>query len=158
LGFDGTTGIMLAMERGEVDAVAVSLTTLTRGKKDWLEQKRLNILVQVELERSKELPELPTLVELGTSEDDKASLAFYTSTAAVSRSLIGAPGIPADRVKALRAAFTAATRDPELLAEVTKTNSEFEPETGEYLENLAKKVAATPPEIARRTAAALQEK
>jgi tripartite-type tricarboxylate transporter receptor subunit TctC len=158
LGFDGTTGILLAMERREVDAVAVSLTTLRRSKKDWLDQKKLNILAQVELERSKELPDVPTLVELGNSDLDRKALAFYSSTAAVSRSLIGSPGIPAGRVNALREAFMATTRDPDFLAEIKKTQSDFDPAPGEYLENLAKQVVATPPEIAQRTAEALREK
>jgi tripartite-type tricarboxylate transporter receptor subunit TctC len=158
LGFGGTTDIMLAMQRREVDAVAVSLTTLTRGKKDWLDEKKINIMVQVALERSKDLPDVPTLVELGNSDQDKAALTFYTSTAAVSRSLIGAPDIPADRVKALRDAFMATTRDPDFVADVNKMGSEFDPAPGEYLENLAKKVSATPVEIARRTAAALHQK
>ena len=76
----------------------------------------------------------------------------------MSRSLIGTPGIPADRLKALRDAFQATTRDPEFLAEIKKSQSEFDPAPGEYLEDLAKKIAATPPEIVRRTAEALRAK
>jgi tripartite-type tricarboxylate transporter receptor subunit TctC len=104
------------------------------------------------------LPDVPTLVEMGTTPEAKAALAFYTSSAAVSRSLLGSPGIPPDRLKALRDAFQATTRDPEFLAEIKKSQSEFDPAPGEFLDDLAKKVAATPAEIVRRTAEALQTK
>ena len=99
-----------------------------------------------------------TLVEMGTTPDDKAALAFYTSSAAVSRSLLATPGIPAERVKALREAFQATTHDPEFLAEVEKSKSEFDPAPGEYLQELAGKVAATPKLVIERTAAALHAK
>jgi len=157
-GFGGTAEIMLAMERREVDALENSWNSIVRTKRDWLESKKINVLIQAVMERSKTLPDTPTLVEMGTTPEAKAALAFYTSAAEVSRSLIGAPGIPADRLKALRDAFQAVTRDPEFLAEIKKSQSEFDPAPGEYLQDLAKKIAATPPEIVQRTAAALRAK
>jgi tripartite-type tricarboxylate transporter receptor subunit TctC len=157
-GFGGTSEIMLAMERREVDALENSWNSIVRTKQEWLDSKKINVLIQAALERSKELPDVPTLVEMGTTPEAKAALAFYTSSAAVSRSLLGSPGIPPDRLKALRDAFQATTRDPEFLAEIKKSQSEFDPAPGEFLEDLAKKVAATPPEIVRRTAEALQTK
>ena len=101
-GFGGTSEIMLAMERREVDALENSWNSVVRTKREWIENKKINVLIQAVLERSKELPDTPTLVEMGETPEGKAALAFYTSSAAVSRSLIGTPGIPADRLKALR--------------------------------------------------------
>ena len=118
----------------------------------------MNILVQGALERTKELPNVPTVVEMGQNDQDRAALALYTSSAAVSRPLIGTPGIPPDRLKALRAAFMATTRDPQFLADIARTRSEFTPESGEFLQALAEKVAATPPDIVARTVAALHAK
>ena len=157
-GFGGTSEIMLAMERREVDALENSWNSIVRTKREWVEQKKINVLIQAVLERSKELPDTPTLVEMGNTADDKAALAFYTSSAAVSRSLLGPPGMPADRLKALRDAFMATTRDPDFLAEIKKSQSEFDPAPGEYLEELAKKIAATPKTIIDRTSAALRAK
>jgi tripartite-type tricarboxylate transporter receptor subunit TctC len=157
-GFGGTSEIMLAMERREIDALENSWNSVVRTKKDWVETKKINVLIQAVMERSKELPDVPTLVEMGTTPEAKAALAFYTSAAEVSRSLIGTPGIPADRLKALRDAFQAVTKDPEFLADIKKSQSEFDPGPGEYLQDLAKKIAATPPEVVRRTAEALRAK
>jgi tripartite-type tricarboxylate transporter receptor subunit TctC len=157
-GFGGTSEIMLAMERREVDALENSWNSVMRTKQDWIKTKKINVLIQAVMERSKELPDVPTLVELGTTPEAKAALAFYTSAAEVSRSLIGTPGIPTDRLKALREAFMKTTRDPEFLEEIKKSQSEFDPAPGEYLEDLAKRIAATPREIVDRTAAALRAK
>jgi tripartite-type tricarboxylate transporter receptor subunit TctC len=157
-GFGGTAQIMLAMERREVDALENSWNSIVRTKKDWVETKKINVLIQAVMERSKELPDVPTLVELGSTPDAKEALAFYTSAAEVSRSLIGTPGIPADRLKALREAFQAVLKDPDFLADIKKSQSEFDPASGEFLEALAKKIAATPPDIVRRTAEALRAK
>jgi tripartite-type tricarboxylate transporter receptor subunit TctC len=157
-GFGGTAEIMLAMERREIDALENSWTSIVRTKKEWLDGKKINVLIQAQLERSKELPDTPTLVELGNTPEDKAALAFYTSSAAVSRSMIGAPGIPADRLKVLRDAFMAVTRDPQFLTDVKQSQAEFDPAPGEYLEELAKKIAATPKAVIERTAAALRAK
>jgi tripartite-type tricarboxylate transporter receptor subunit TctC len=157
-GFGGTSEIMLAMERREVDALENSWNSIVRTKKEWVDTKKINVLIQAVMQRSRELPDTPTLVEMGETPEARAALAFYTSAAEVSRSLLGAPGIPADRLKALREAFQAVTRDPEFLAEIKKSQSEFDPAPGEYLEDLAKKIAATPPEIVRRTADALRAK
>jgi len=157
-GFRGSADMMLGLERGEVDALEIAWSSVVRTKKEWLEAKKVHALVQAVLERNKQLPDVPTLVELGTSPDGKAALAFYTSAAAVSRALIGTPDIPADRLKALRDAFQASTHDPDLLADIKKSESEFDPAPGEFLQDLAKKVAATPADVVQRTAAALRAK
>ena len=155
-GFGGTSEMMLALERREVDAVSNSWSTVLRTKKTLVDNKTINVLVQAALTRSAALPDVPTLVELGNTPDDRAALAFYTSSAAVSRPLLGTPGIPADRLKALREAFQATIGDAEFLAEINRTQAEFDPAPGEYLQDLAKKMAATPPEVVQRTAAALR--
>jgi tripartite-type tricarboxylate transporter receptor subunit TctC len=157
-GFGGTSEIMLAMERGEVDALENSWNSVIRTRKEWVDSKKINVLIQAVLERSKELPDTPTLVEMGNTAEDKAALAFYTSGAAVSRSLLGTPGMPADRLRALRDAFQATTRDPDFLTEIAKSQSEFDPAPGEYLQDLANKIAATPADVVQRTAAALRAK
>jgi tripartite-type tricarboxylate transporter receptor subunit TctC len=154
--YNGSSEIMLALERREVDALENSWNSVVRTRKEWVEQKKINVLIQAALERSKELPDTPTLVEMGETPEAKAALSFYTSSAAVSRSLLGPPSIPANRLTTLRDAFQATSRDHEFLTEIEKSQSEFDPAPGEYLQDLAKKVAATPAAIVARTAAALR--
>jgi tripartite-type tricarboxylate transporter receptor subunit TctC len=157
-GYPGASNAMMALENGEIDAVQVSWNTIVRTKQDWVQNHRINVLVQATPERSSELPDVPTLVELGNTPDDRKALAFYTSAAAVGRAMIATPGIPADRVKALRDAFNATQKDPDFLAEIEKSQSELNPASGEYLQQLTQTVVATPPDIVRRTSAALHSR
>jgi len=150
-GYKGVADIMLAMDRGEVDAVENSMAHIVRHRSEDLKSGKIWILVQAALERSPTLPDVPTLIEFGSDDKSKAALEFYTSSAAVSRSLFASPGIPTERVKALRDAFNAAAKDPDLLAEVHKANVEFDPAPGEYLQELASKVAATPSDVVQLT-------
>jgi tripartite-type tricarboxylate transporter receptor subunit TctC len=155
-GFGGTSDLMLALERREIDALENSWNSILRTQKELLDEKKIDVLVQAVSERNKQLPDTPTLVEMANNPEDKAALEFYISSANVSRSLLGPPGIPSDRLKALRTAFEEATKDPALRTEIEHSGSEFDPASGEYLQGLAQKVEATPRSVIDRTAAALR--
>lgn len=149
-GYPGSTDGMLAMERGEVEGALTSWNTLKVAKRNWLDNKQINLLVQYTLERSPELPNVPAVVELGKKPEDKEMLAFYASGGEVGRSFLATPGIPAERVKALRAAFDATMNDKEFRAEIEKAKAEFNPMSGEQLQKLIANVAnASPAMIAR---------
>jgi tripartite-type tricarboxylate transporter receptor subunit TctC len=157
-GYPGVSNAMMALDAGEIDAVEISWNTIVRTKQDWLQNHKINVLVQAVPERSPDLPAVPTLVELGNTPDDKKALAFYTSSSAVGRAMIATPGIPADRVKALRDAFNATQQDPEFLAEIEKSQLEFNRAPGQFLQDLTQAVAATPRDIVVRTSEALRSR
>jgi tripartite-type tricarboxylate transporter receptor subunit TctC len=157
-GYPGASNAMMALDAGEIDAVEISWNTIVRTRQDWLQNHKINVLVQAVPERSPDLPAVPTLVELGNTPDDKKALAFYTSSSAVGRAMIATPGIPADRVKALRDAFNATQQDPEFLAEIGKSQLEFNPAPGQFLQDLTQAVAATPRDIVVRTSEALRSR
>jgi tripartite-type tricarboxylate transporter receptor subunit TctC len=106
------------------------------GKKDWLRDKKIKIILQTAPERTREIPDAPALPELGTTPQDKQVYQLYASGSAVGRSLIGAPGIPADRVDMLRDAFKMMIADPEFLADIHKLDVELEPLPGEAVQKL----------------------
>src|SRR5258706_328561 len=81
--------------------------------------------------RSADLPDVPALVELGKSAEDRQVLSFYVSGAEVGRSILTTPGVPADRLEALRRAFDAMLKDKDFLADIEKSGSDLEPATGE---------------------------
>ena len=83
-------------------------------------------------------------------------LQLYASTADIGRSFIAPPGLPAERVATLRAAFDATMKDPEFRAEVTKAKAEFHPLPGADLQKLIEATAQTPPEIIARMKGLLQ--
>jgi tripartite-type tricarboxylate transporter receptor subunit TctC len=157
-GYPGSTQGMLAMERGEVDGGLTSWNTLKRTKQEWIQNHDINVLVQYGLERHRELPDVPTLLEATKTPEGREIMAFYVSGAEVGRSLLAPPGIPADRVKILRTAFDAMVKDPEFLAEIEKSGQEFQPASGEQMQKLIGEAANAPREIVERTEAILRTK
>jgi tripartite-type tricarboxylate transporter receptor subunit TctC len=129
---------------------------LKRTKQDWLRDKFINILYQCALERHPDLADIPTDVELGRTEEDRKILAFYTSSAAVGRSIVAPPGVPPDRLNILRRAFDATIKDPEFLADIERAQQEFQPASGEELQKLIEATASVPREIVDRTEAILR--
>lgn len=155
-GYKGSSEALLAMEKGEVDGSGTTWNTLKINRKAWLAEKKINILVQYARARSPELPDVPAAVELGRTQDDRALLDFYMSGADVGRAIMTTPGVPAERVAQLRAAFDAAMKDPELKADIDKATAEFAPMTGVDLQRLVDQTLAVKPELASRVRAALQ--
>lgn len=139
-GFPGSTDGLLAVERGEMDGALTSWNTMKSTRMNWLTEKRAFIPIQYVMKRSPELKDVPTPIELATNDADRKLLAFAISSAEIGRSFLAPPGVPADRVAALREAFNAAMKDKALLAEVEKAQLDFEPATGE---ELAKIIADT---------------
>jgi len=153
-GYPGSTEGMLAMEKGEVDGATTSWNTLKTSKQEWLKNKTITILVQYTPYRHKELPNVPDMVELGKTAEQKQILALYASGAVIGRSIFTSPGVPADRIKALRDAFTAMTKDPVFLAEVEKTKAEFDPMSGEELQKTIEEATHVSPTVREKARAA----
>jgi tripartite-type tricarboxylate transporter receptor subunit TctC len=157
-GYSSSPQGLLAVERGEVDGSFTSWNTLKRTKQDWLRNHFITVLYQCALERHPDLPGTPTDVEQGLTEEARQILAFYTSSAAVGRSILAPPSIPAERVTVLRRAFDATIKDPEFLAELEKAKQEFQPASGEELQKLIEATASVPAHIVARTEAILRAK
>ena len=148
--YPGSTDGLLAMERGETDAAFTSWNTLNTAKHSWIEEKKANVLVQYALERLPDLKDVPTMVDLAKTPEDKQMFAFYTSGGEVGRAFFAPPGIPADRVAALRQAFDETLKDPELLAEVEKANLDFHPGSGNLLQKIVADTSAVPEAVVTR--------
>lgn len=153
-GYKGTTGSMLAMERGEVKGSLAVVQSLVVNRPDWIHDKKISVLVQYSLKRHPAFPNAPAMVELGKSDEDKQILRLYGSTAEVGRSLMAPPQVPADRMTALQEAFDAMVKDPEFLAEMKKRNLELDPMSGDELGKLIASTFEITPKAAARAAAA----
>jgi tripartite-type tricarboxylate transporter receptor subunit TctC len=135
-GYPASNEAMLAMERGEVDGASSSWAAVSVGKKEWLRENKIRIILQTAPERTAELPDAPALPELGTTPQDKQVYQLYASGSAIGRSVIAPPGLPADRAQALRSAFEAMVRDADFIADIQKTNVELDPLPGERVQEL----------------------
>src|SRR5262249_13866345 len=97
-GYAASNEAMLAMERGEVEGASSSWAAVSVGKKDWLRDRKIRIILQTAPERTRELPEAPALPEIGSTAEDKQVYQLYASGSAVGRTVMGPPGIPVDRL------------------------------------------------------------
>ncbi|HEY6995170.1 MAG TPA: tripartite tricarboxylate transporter substrate-binding protein [Xanthobacteraceae bacterium] len=143
-GYQGAADVLLALERGEVDVGgAIGIPNLLTRHPDWL-KGGATILYQAALKRHRLLPEVPTLPELGLTDEGKAVLRAIASTAEIGRSILTTPGVPPERLSALRKAFADMTRDPEFLATCEKRNITLDVGSGEAMDAIVQETMQTP--------------
>ena len=149
-GYPASTEGMLAMERGEVEGTGSSWAAVSVTKQPWLRDKKIRIILQTQPERHRDLPDAPGLTEYGNTPEDRQVTALYASGSGVGRSLLGPPGIPADRLKILRDAFDAMVKDPELVADIKKLNVELDPLSGDGVQALIVRTLNVPASVKER--------
>jgi len=149
-GYPASTEGMLAMERGEVEGASSSWAAVSVGKKDWLRDRKIRIILQTAPERTKDLPDAPALPEIGTTNDDKQVYQLYASGSAIGRSVIAPPDLPPERVKILRDAFSAMVKDADFIADIQKLNVELDPLPGERVQELIVRTLNVPQAVRER--------
>jgi tripartite-type tricarboxylate transporter receptor subunit TctC len=156
-GYSGTIDILLAMERGEVDIVgAYGLPGILVSHPGWLKRGEATILYQASLHRHRLIPNVPALPELAQSDEGRQVLRAAASTGDVGRSILTTPGVPAERLVALRAAFQAMLRDPEFLAACEKRNLMIEGATGEEIDGIIRDTLQLPQAVAEKIGQMMQ--
>ncbi|HET9150046.1 MAG TPA: tripartite tricarboxylate transporter substrate-binding protein [Alphaproteobacteria bacterium] len=151
-GYSGQPEALLAMERGEIDGFGSAFwSSLKATKADWISGHKINILLQYALEPHPELPNVPFALDLAKNAEDKLLLEVAVAPLSVGRPFVAPPGVPADRLKALRTALQATFKDPAFLADAKKQRLEVTTtKTGEQLSAIMAKVYAAPPKIIAR--------
>jgi tripartite-type tricarboxylate transporter receptor subunit TctC len=135
-GYQGTADTALAMERGEIQMGMMNWDLLRNQYANWLRDKKVNLLVQYNLDRHRELSNVPTIIDVSTTEEQKQVWGLLLRPVVIGYSYGVAPGVPADRLAILRKAFDDMVKDPEFTAEAQKMNLPIEPETGANLEKV----------------------
>jgi tripartite-type tricarboxylate transporter receptor subunit TctC len=154
MGYKGSGEAMLAVERGEVHGHSTSWTAVKVAHPTWWPERMISIFVQYGLRRHADLPEIPTVVELARTEEQRKILTAIMAATEVGTAFFTTPGVPPDRVTALRRAFDAAMRDPELLAEAQRMKLAVNPLPGEELQKLVAGVSDLPPDLLEKVRAA----
>ena len=149
-GYKGGNEVYLAMERGEVDGRCGGLiSSIKSTRPDWFPTKKVAVPVQIALERDPEFPEVPALVEFAKDEHTKQVLQLALIPFAMDRPVLTPPGVPADRVAALRQAFHDAIVDPKFLADAKRQQIEVKEISGEKVADLLNAAYAMPPEVVK---------
>jgi tripartite-type tricarboxylate transporter receptor subunit TctC len=158
LGYKGTNDILLAMDRHEVDLDgAYGLPGLLATHPDWIKGEAV-LLYQVALKRHALLPDVPTLPELALSDEGRAVLRTIAATAEIGRSIIVAPGVPSERLVALRAAFDTMLKDPAFIAACDRRHLMLDGASGPDMDAIVKETFALPQPVLATIGAMLAEK
>jgi tripartite-type tricarboxylate transporter receptor subunit TctC len=156
-GYQGSKETYLAIERGEAHGRFNSWDALKSTVPHWIEEKKLNIVLQAALTRHAELPDAPTVLEIAKTDEQKQAMRFLFLPAQSGRPIAAPPGLPTERAKALRDGFARLMKDQAFLAEMRKRGVEVEqPMTGEEVEKNYAIVYATPKPIIDMVAAAMK--
>lgn len=156
-GYPGGNEVGLAMERGEVQGrCGWSWSSVKSTHQKWLDEKKFTVLVQLGLDKHPDLPDVPLIVDLAKNDEQRQILKLVFARQVMGRPFIAPPGVPQDRVDALRKAFMATMQDKEYLADAEKTQMEINPVSGEKVQALVKEEYSAPPEIVKKAASFLR--
>jgi tripartite-type tricarboxylate transporter receptor subunit TctC len=142
-GYQGINTIFLALERGEVETVAVTWNDFEQDKADWIREKKIQVLVQSS-PKSPTLPDVPTVEDLLPAKGDRILVDLLLSGNAMGRPLAASPETPPERAAALRNAFEAMRRDSAFIEDAARSRVTIGDITGEMITASVARVLATP--------------
>jgi len=154
LGYPGSTELLLAMERGETEGFCgIGWTFVKLRKGDLLREKKINILFQMSIEKHPELPHVPALIDQARTPDDRKVFEFLFAPQEMGRPFFAPPGVPAERLAALRSAFERTLKDPAFLADADKMGIEVQHVGGAAIQALIDRIYASPKDVIDRAKA-----
>jgi tripartite-type tricarboxylate transporter receptor subunit TctC len=155
-GYPGTREVNLAMHRGEVNGVCgLYVSTINSTFRDEVASGQLKPVIQMGNKKSDQYGDVASVFDYGKTDLDRAVLDVHFKQLLLGRGVAGAPGIPADRLKALREAFLTTMKDKDFLAEAEKIGLDIDPASGEEVEQMLMRFAAYPPEVFRKAQEAI---
>ena len=152
-GYPGGNDIDLAMERGEVmGRCGWSWSSVIATHKSWIDDKKINVLVQLSLSKRVDLPHVPLIMDFAKTEEQKQIFKLVFARQPMGRPFLAPPGIPVERVAVLRKAFMDTMKSSEFLAEAEKMQLEINPVSGDAVQTIVQEVYRTPKAVAAAVA------
>ena len=147
----GGADINLGMERGEVHGrCGWSYSSMLSQSRALLDGKKINIVMQLALEKHEDLPNVPLIMDLPASPQDKAAMRLIVSRQSIARPFAAPPGVPPERIKILRDAFDATMKDPDFVKEATRLALEVRPVGGADVQRLIQEIYSSPADVVKR--------
>ncbi len=155
-GYPGGNDISLALERGEVQGrCGWSWSSIVATRMNWVTSKKIVVLVQMSLSKHPDLPEVPLVMDLAKTAEQRQIFKLIFARQVMGRPFVAPPGVPADRLAALRQAFDETMQDKAFLADAAAAKFEINLVGGEQIDALVKDVYGTPPDVTKKTATIL---
>jgi tripartite-type tricarboxylate transporter receptor subunit TctC len=159
VGYPDGADINLAMERGEVEGRATNpWSSYNASNPRYVAEKLITPFIQVGMVKDPSLPNVPLMRDFAKNAEEKQILDFMSRSVSIGRPIATTPGVPAERVAALRKAFDETLKDPEFLADAEKQRLEIQAMTGEELARLIKDVIEVPADIREKVKLAIETK
>ncbi|HEY4133866.1 MAG TPA: tripartite tricarboxylate transporter substrate-binding protein [Alphaproteobacteria bacterium] len=156
-GYPGGQDLMLAMERGETQGrCGFTWSALQATNADWLRDGKLDVVLQFATEKHPDMPNVPTVMEMARTPLERQALVLILAGQAMGRPFAAPPGVPKDRLEALRRGFDATMTDPDFVAEAAKLKVELQPVTGEKIQSLVQEMFTAPPEVVEMARKAIE--
>ena len=149
-GYPGGSQINLAMEKGEVQGrCGWSWSSVKSTRGSWLRDHKINIVLQLSTSKHPELTKMgvPFVMDVAKTARDKKILTLVFARQAMGRPIVMGPGVPDDRVAAMRAAFSETLKDKDFLADAKKLKLELAPLSGREVQDLVTNIMTSSPEI-----------
>lgn len=157
IGYDPGSGLTMALESGEAEGICgLSWSTMKASRPHWIKENKLNVIVQMGLDKLRDLPDVPSALDLVTDPTKKKVLELILIRQEPGRPLAAPPGVPADRLAVLRHAFDATMQDPEFRAEAEKVQMEIDSLSASQIDQLLASAYSSPKEIVQQAAELLE--
>src|SRR3984957_3453886 len=149
-GYKGGNDIYLAMERGEIQGRCGGLiSSINSTRPDWFAKKLVTVPIQIATARNPLFPDAPAIMEFAKDERTRKILQLLLAPLEMDRPILAPPGVPEERVAALREAFHAAMNDPAFIAQAEKDHLEIREISGQRVTQILDDAYAMPPDIAK---------
>jgi tripartite-type tricarboxylate transporter receptor subunit TctC len=156
-GYDPGAGMNLAIESREVEGICgLSWSTIRASRPDWITGGKLNVLVQVAVDKLPELADVPSALDLVSEPGKRPILELLLLRQEMGRPIAAPPGVPAERVTALRQAFDATMKDPDFLADARRFQMEIDPLSADRIGAILAAAYGAPAQIVSRAAALVE--
>jgi tripartite-type tricarboxylate transporter receptor subunit TctC len=155
-GYPGTRDVNLAMNRGEVNGSCglFGSSIMTQWRKE-VESGQIKLVIQMGAQKSKQFGDIPSVFDFAKTDEDRQILEIHFHQQLLSRPYAFPPNVPADRLKAMRAAFMATMKDKDFLADAQKIGLDIDPVSGDEIEAALKRFASFPPSVLQKAAEAM---
>ncbi|MBO0906092.1 Bug family tripartite tricarboxylate transporter substrate binding protein [Jiella sonneratiae] len=150
-GYHGMPGVLLALERGEVNgACGITSGALETNLAAEYKAGKLKLVLQTSGDPTKEFGDVPSVFDYAKTDDQRELLKFFFNSMAMGRPITAPPAIPADRLEALRTAFMKSVQDEKFLSDAKRLHVEVKPLSGEQIEQRMQEIANHSPEFFER--------
>lgn len=151
-GYPGSQEALQALETGEVDGhLSGGSSAAFRARiAPWIRSGQAKVVLQMGFRKDEAFPEAPLALERAPTPEHRSLLELVLTPQLMGRPFLAPPGVPADRVAALRTGFDATMSDPSFLDEAKRLNMDIQPVSGAEIAQVLERVYASPPALLER--------